>query len=49
LAGATKEEILEAAAVAGLVRMGSGFNTAAILLDDLDKEGNYRKEADSNV
>lgn len=32
--GATREEILEAAAVAGLVRMGSGFNTAYSLLDD---------------
>lgn len=26
--GATREKILESAAVAGLVRMGSGFNTA---------------------
>jgi AhpD family alkylhydroperoxidase len=34
--GATQEEILEAAAVAGLVRMGSGFNTAYALLDDHD-------------
>ncbi len=33
-AGATKAEMLEAAAVAGLVRMGSGFNTASILLGD---------------
>lgn len=32
--GATQEEIIEAAAVAGLVRMGSGFNTAYALLDD---------------
>ncbi len=32
--GACREEILEAAAVAGLVRMGSGFNAAAALLDD---------------
>jgi AhpD family alkylhydroperoxidase len=32
-AGASREEMLEAAAVAGLVRMGSGFNTAAFLLD----------------
>jgi AhpD family alkylhydroperoxidase len=32
--GATQEEIIEAAAVAGLVRMGSGFNTASELLDD---------------
>ncbi len=33
-AGASREEMLEAAAVAGLVRMGSGFNAAAALLDD---------------
>ena len=32
--GASREEMLEAAAVAGLVRMGSGFNVAAALLDD---------------
>jgi len=32
--GACREEMLEAAAVAGLVRMGSGFNAAAALLDD---------------
>lgn len=32
--GATHQEIMEAAAVAGLVRMGSGFNTAYALLDD---------------
>jgi len=31
--GAAQEEILEAAAVAGLVRMGSGFSTAYTLLD----------------
>lgn len=33
-AGASREEMLEAAAVAGLVRMGSGFNAASFLLDD---------------
>jgi AhpD family alkylhydroperoxidase len=33
-AGASREEMLEAAAIAGLVRMGSGFNAAAALLDD---------------
>jgi AhpD family alkylhydroperoxidase len=33
-AGACQEEILEAAAIAGLVRMGSGFNAATVLLDD---------------
>ncbi|MCC7551371.1 MAG: carboxymuconolactone decarboxylase family protein [Methanobacterium sp.] len=32
--GASQEEILEAAAVAGLVRMGSGFNTAYALLEE---------------
>lgn len=32
--GVTQEEIMEAAAVAGLVRMGSGFNTAHVILDD---------------
>jgi AhpD family alkylhydroperoxidase len=32
--GATQNEIIEAAAVAGLVRMGSGFNTAYSLLDE---------------
>jgi AhpD family alkylhydroperoxidase len=34
--GATNKEILEAGAVAGLVRMGSGFNTAYSLLDDYE-------------
>ncbi len=33
-AGASREELLEAAAVAGLVRMGSGFNTASFILED---------------
>jgi AhpD family alkylhydroperoxidase len=33
-AGASREEMLETAAIAGLVRMGSGFNAAAVLLDD---------------
>ncbi len=33
-AGASREEMLEAAAVAGLVRMGSGFNADAALLDE---------------
>ncbi|HWQ18724.1 MAG TPA: carboxymuconolactone decarboxylase family protein, partial [Methanotrichaceae archaeon] len=32
-AGASMDEILEAAAVAGLVRLGSGFNSAFVLLD----------------
>ena len=34
IAGASPEEMLEAAAVGGLVRMGSGFNTASALLDE---------------
>jgi hypothetical protein len=33
-AGASREQILEAAGVAPLVRMGSGLNMAAILLDE---------------
>ena len=33
-AGASREELLEAAAVAGLVRMGSGFNAASFILED---------------
>ena len=32
--GVTQEEIMEAAAVAGLVCMGSGFNTTQAILDD---------------
>lgn len=32
--GATMDEILEAAAVAGQVRLGSGFTFASFLLDD---------------
>lgn len=35
--GASREEMLEAAAVAGLVRMGSGFNAALSLLDNPEK------------
>ena len=34
MAGAGSDEILEAAAVAGLVRMGSGFNAASFILED---------------
>mgnify|MGYP000920845206 FL=1 len=34
MAGATREEMLEAAAIGGLVRLGSGFATASIILDD---------------
>jgi AhpD family alkylhydroperoxidase len=35
--GTSREEMLEAAAVAGLVRMGSGFNAAYLLLDDTSR------------
>lgn len=34
MAGATMDEILEAAAVAGQVRLGSGFTFASFVLDD---------------
>ena len=34
LKGASREELLEAAAIAGLVRRRSGYNTAALLLDE---------------
>lgn len=34
MAGATKEEILEAASIGALVRLGSGFTYASYLLDD---------------
>ena len=34
MAGVTKEEMLEAGAIGGLVRLGSGFATASIILDD---------------
>ena len=33
-AGATKEEMLEAAAVGALVRLGSGFVSASMILDE---------------
>jgi AhpD family alkylhydroperoxidase len=36
-AGATMDELLEAAAVAGQVRLGSGFTFASFLLDEEDK------------
>lgn len=34
--GVTREEMLEAAAVASLIRMGSGLNAAAVILEDID-------------
>ena len=36
-AGATKEEMLEAGAIGGLVRMGSGFASAFMMLEDAKK------------
>ena len=36
-AGATREEMLEAAAIGGLVRLGSGFASASTILDDAKK------------
>ncbi|MCJ7443241.1 MAG: carboxymuconolactone decarboxylase family protein [Methanotrichaceae archaeon] len=36
-AGATKEEMLEAAAVGGLVRLGSGFASASMILENAKK------------
>ncbi|AET64542.1 carboxymuconolactone decarboxylase family protein [Methanothrix harundinacea] len=38
MAGASPEEILEAAAVGALVRLGSGFTYASYLLDDGEDE-----------
>ena len=35
--GATREEMLEAAAIGGLVRLGSGFATASLILDEAEK------------
>jgi AhpD family alkylhydroperoxidase len=37
MAGASREEIMEAAAVGGLVRLASGFNAASVLLDDQER------------
>lgn len=34
--GATREEMIEAAAVASLIRMGSGLNAAAVVLEEMD-------------
>lgn len=34
--GVTREEMLEAAAVASLIRMGSGLNAASVILEELD-------------
>ncbi len=42
MAGAKREELLEAAAVAGLVRMGSGFQIASSLLDNAESGNECR-------
>nr|WP_319373726.1 carboxymuconolactone decarboxylase family protein [uncultured Methanobacterium sp.] len=47
--GATQKEIMEAAAVAGLVRMGSGFNTAYALLDDDETMKKFDYKATNNA
>jgi AhpD family alkylhydroperoxidase len=44
-AGANEKEILEAAAVAGLVRMGSGFNTAYAILDEREPHQKIRHKS----
>ncbi len=36
-AGANREEMLEAAAIGGLVRLGSGFASASVILEDAKK------------
>ena len=36
-AGATRDEMLEAAAIGGLVRLGSGFASASMILEDAKK------------
>jgi AhpD family alkylhydroperoxidase len=46
--GATQKEIMEAAAVAGLVRMGSGFNTAYALLEDNETGKKFDYNATNN-
>ena len=35
--GASREEMLEAAAIGGLVRLGSGFASASMILEDAKK------------
>jgi len=50
MAGASPEEILEAAAVGALVRLGSGFTYASYLLDDGEEkaEGSLPKGGDGD-
>ncbi|MDH7597879.1 MAG: carboxymuconolactone decarboxylase family protein [Methanothrix sp.] len=40
--GVTREEMLEAAAVASLIRMGSGLNAAAVILDEMQEAASKR-------
>ena len=47
--GSTQEEIMEAAAVASLVRMGSGFNTAYAILDDEQPREKLQSETGTYV
>lgn len=44
--GATREEMLEAASVASLMRMGSGLNAAAVILEELDEAAASRHATD---
>lgn len=37
MAGASREAVLEASAIGGLVRLASGFNAASVLLNDPDR------------
>lgn len=37
MAGASREEIMEAAAVGGLVRLASGFNATSVFLNDQER------------
>jgi len=46
--GASREEMLEAAAVASLIRMGSGLNTAALILEELDDAAAAERSPDIN-
>nr|WP_297760246.1 carboxymuconolactone decarboxylase family protein [Methanothrix sp.] len=42
--GVTREEMLEAAAVASLMRMGSGLNAAAVILEEMEDAADSRDE-----
>ncbi|MCC7563042.1 MAG: carboxymuconolactone decarboxylase family protein [Methanobacterium sp.] len=48
-AGAREGEIMEAAAVAGLVRMGSGFNTAYAIIDECEPRKTIHFKANDDL